>query len=339
MSELNQNTTIDNDDELEQLLSHAKPRTVPDDVANAAVRRAVHAEWRQVTGRHQRRGHTMKFAIAASILVAVFSVFSVFRPVTVDLVQVASIQKSFGSIHFLGEQSVLTKAGPKAPIHQGQTIVTQEDSGLALAWDSGGSLRIDKNTTVEFQNDGSVFLHSGRVYFDSQPSDLIAGVKTAKNSTFVIETENGQVTHIGTQFMAAIAADALTVSVREGRVMVDGRYADVIASRGQQIEIVGRQQPTILAIDGYGDEWAWVGQNSPPINVAGRSNYDYLEWIVRELGYEVDHVDANAKQRAAGIMKGDVTGISANDAFLQFDDLTGLRLEVKEGQVHVSNYD
>ena len=71
MSEFEKDLSLENDDELERLLSHASPRAVPDAVAIAGVRRAVHDEWQQITRQRRRRQHTMKFAIAASVLVAV----------------------------------------------------------------------------------------------------------------------------------------------------------------------------------------------------------------------------------------------------------------------------
>ena len=118
---------------LEQLLSKASPRPVPDPADAAAARQAVRTEWQAVSGKHQSRKRMFRFAVAATVLIGVFSLFNGFRVPDIDVVRVASIQKSFGSIYVLGEQSRLTLADDLAVIHAGQTIVTGDDGGIALA--------------------------------------------------------------------------------------------------------------------------------------------------------------------------------------------------------------
>ena len=176
---------------LEQLLSNASPRTVPDAADTAAARDVVRTEWRAVSGKHRSRKRMVRFAVAATVLIGVFSLFNGFRVPDIDVVRVASIQKSFGSIYVLGKQSQLTLANNLAAIHAGQTIVTGDDGGIALAWGNGGSVRLDSDTAVEFRNDRTVFLRSGRIYFDSTPSKLVAGISAGGVDAFRIETDYG----------------------------------------------------------------------------------------------------------------------------------------------------
>ena len=53
--------------------------------------------------------------------------------------------------------------------------MTGDDAGIALAWAGGGSVRLDRDSAVEFRDDNTVFLRSGQIYFDSTPSTLVAG--------------------------------------------------------------------------------------------------------------------------------------------------------------------
>lgn len=285
----------DIDNSLEQLLSKATPRPVPDEAHTAAAREALRAEWKSVTGRHRSRRRLLHFAVAASVLVAVFSLFNTLRVPAVDLVQVAAIQKSFGSIYFVSDQSIVTPHDSQQNIHLGETISTGDDAGIALAWLGGGSLRLDENTTIEFRDASSVYLREGQVYFDSTPSNLIAGAHNADPGSFVIATAYGRVTHIGTQFVTGVDDKMLKVSVREGRVDVEGRYYQRTAERGQQLQFAGRQQPQTLSFDEYGDAWNWVAERSPVVDVDGRTLPEFLNWVSRELGREVVYSDEARK--------------------------------------------
>ncbi len=326
----------DIDETLEQLLSKASPRPQPDAAATAAARAALRAEWQAVTVRHRIHKKVIHFAVAATVLIAVFSLFNNFRPVDPVPLRVATIQKSFGSIFVLGEQSELTRADDLAAIHEGQTVVTGEDAGIALAWGGGGSVRLDKNTEVAFNSDSSIFLNSGRVYFDSTPSVLVAGIDAGGIADFEIVTQFGVVKHVGTQFMTEVSSDELRVSVREGLVDVAGRYYPHTASRGEQVVFTGRQRPVVLNVAAYGDAWEWVTQTSPAVLVDGQSVHVFLDWVGRELGMRVEYGDVAVEDTARGaIMKGRID--TPPTEALRMRMLTAaLEWNMTEGVIYVS---
>ena len=326
----------DMDQSLEQLLSKASPRPLPDSAATAAAREAVRAEWHGVSGTHRSRRQVLHFALAASLLISVFALFNTLRVPNADAVQVASIQKSFGSIYVLGEQAELTRADGLSSIHEGQTIVTGADAGIALAWGSGGSLRLDENTEVEFTDNNSVYLMSGRVYFDSSPSMLVAGISGGDVESFQINTEHGVVSHIGTQFMTEVASNELRVSVREGQVEVAGRYYPQTTSRGEQLLLAGRQRPVVLSIPEYGNAWDWIGRTSPSVDVDGQSVHTFLGWVGREMGMSVQYGSDDVEQLArAAILEGRVD--SEPREALRLRMLTAaLDWRYEEGVIYVS---
>jgi ferric-dicitrate binding protein FerR (iron transport regulator) len=211
---------------LEDLLRHAPPRPTPSQEDEVAVRAAVRQEWRELTDRRQKRRRIAQYAIAATVLVGVFAGFNAFRGPTVEAVQVATIEKNIGPVYLLGEQAELRETADLANIVSGQIIVTGADAGLSIAWGSGGSIRIDENSRIEFTDSQSVFLESGRVYFDSQNTPMVAGIDKVGELGVTLRTEFGDVEHLGTQYMTEVAADTLIVSVREGRVAIDGTYHD-----------------------------------------------------------------------------------------------------------------
>jgi len=281
----------DKNDSLERLLRNASPRPVPSQADAATAREAVHAEWHAVGSKYRSRKRRISFALAASILMGIFALSNVDFGPKMNAVKVAEIQKSFGSIYVLGEQSELTLAKNLTAVFSGQTIVTGDDAGMALSWSNGGSVRLDKNTEVEFSGNNMVRLRSGRIYFDSRPSGLIA-VSVDREASFDIETEHGIVSHVGTQFMTQVDADELKVSVRAGQVEIAGQYFPYTASRGEQVVLSGRQRPVVLNVSEYGENWAWIGRTSPVVDVDGKSVHAFLIWAGRELGMRIEYADA-----------------------------------------------
>jgi len=326
----------DNEKTLEQLLSNASPRPVPDPADAAAAREVVRREWQAVSGKHQSRRRMLRFAAAAAVLIGLFSMFNGFRATEPELTRVASIQKSFGSIYVLGDQSELTRADGLAAIHLGQVIVTGDDAGIALAWANGGSVRLDRNTEVEFRDNNKVYLRSGRIYFDSVPSELIAGVSAGSKGSFEIETDHGVVSHTGTQFMTHVLADELRVSVREGRVDIAGQYYPHAAERGEQVLFSGRQRPVVLSIPEYGATWDWISQTSPPVDVDGRSVHVFLDWVGRELGMSIEYGSDDVEQIARqAILEGQV-GAEPKEALRLRMMTAALDWRFEEGVIYVN---
>lgn len=332
MNDFDQSTSAPSDDALEKLLKRAVPRPTPPKSDEAAVRQAVRAEWRRVSGNRQSHRRVLNYAIAATVLIGVFAVFSVFRTSPVETVQVASIEKSFGSIYLLGEKAELRETVDLSSVLSAQTIVTGAGAGMALAWAKGGSLRVDENTRIEFTTDNSVVLKSGRLYFDSQPSAIYAGTGASGGNNFVVITDYGEIAHIGTQFMTRVDTGELTVSVREGQVDVQGSYHRHVATSGQQVTLSGRQQPTVLSLSAHAKEWNWVGRTSPPADVDGRPIHEFLQWVHRETGLET-RFEGQAEQVARDeLLKGTMIDAEPLDALQRWMATTALEYDINEGE-------
>lgn len=297
MTDTSRQTSLESDEAVEALLGQARPRLVPPEDEARAVRQAVHAEWRKVTGRQQSRKRLMSFAMAASVLVAVFVSLNMLRINGVDEVAVASIDKSFGSIYVLGENSEHLEGNHLNTVVGGQTLITDTSSGIGLAWGNGGSLRIDENTRVRFVSDETVYLESGRVYFDSAPVLADRSV-TGSDVRLTIDTDHGEVMHVGTQYMARADATGLTVSVREGEVVIEGAGRSGKAAEGQQLAISGSGAHSLVNIRPHGSAWEWVEQTSPSATVDGRSVDEFLGWVSHETGLELEYESQDAEDYA-----------------------------------------
>ena len=287
-------------DAVEALLEQAEPRPVPPPDDEQTVREAVRAEWQTVTSKYRARRRVTRFAIAASVLLAAALSFNAFHNAGVAPVEVASIDKSHGSIYLLGEQSELIELAGLETVATGQAVMTGADSGIGLAWHDGGSLRIDEATIIEFVGTDAVYLREGRVYFDS----LAASVN------FTVETAHGDVSHRGTQYMAAVDGPRLTVSVREGAISIDRGGSRDSAFAGQQVRIVGDAAATVTNVGRSGKQWEWVEATAPTLDFSGRSTFEFLHWVARETGYDLVFEDAKAERTArAGRLMGAIAGL------------------------------
>ena len=325
MSTTSENEAVRNVDAVEALLEQASLRPSPPSEDEAMIREAVLSEWQQVTGRRRARIRMTRFAIAATVVLGVAAVINLLQVGGVAPVQVATIAKSHGSIHLRGEESQVHELRDLESIMSGQTIITQHDSGIGLAWGNGGSLRIAADTRIEFLSADEVRLHSGRIYFDSTPSELIAGTSSATGDTRLrILTSHGTVSHLGTQYMTYTSPEELTVSVREGEVLVDGRYHTEKARAGQQLSFVGSTRPRIANFPGHGEAWGWLEEISPDVETDGRSLDVFLNWVSRETGLQVEYPDAATQQAAElEVLRGTVNlrPRAALDFWLESTDL------------------
>ena len=329
MSDKGDNAILDSEISFENLLGRVAIRPMPSEGDTKLARSAVRAEWLAVTHRHKRQRRFVFLAAAASVLLVVALVARFASTPEIIPVQVASIDKSIGSIYVLGEQSQLQVAGDLPSISAGQTIVTGKESGLGLVWGSGGSLRIDADSRVEFVSSSAIELVSGRLYFDSMNSNVDLDVRT----------EFGVIRHQGTQYIGRVDSQSLSVSVREGRVSVDGLYFDPVAEQHQRLTITGSARPQILSISPYGDEWSWIEVTAPPTDFNGKTIYEFLQWVARETGLtiEFDNPDIERMVRK-NTLKGQVDA-EPRIALRQRMLIADLRydIDLKKGVIHIAD--
>jgi len=321
-------------DIVEELLERATPRPAPPGEDERMVREAVTAEWQSVAGKVKMRKRVFHFAIAATVLLGIAISFNALQVSNVQPMQVATIDRNHGSIYLVGEQSLMQEMSDFSSVYAGEIIETGSDAGMSLEWGGGGSLRIDKNTRIEFTSDESVFLRFGQMYFDSQPASMAA----ITGSGLEISTDHGLVKHLGTQYMTTVAERDLIVKVREGEVSVDGAYvAQAVAVAGQQMTVSGGAAPSVLDIDRYGEIWAWAEAMAPTLNMDGRSTYDFLQMTAREIGLVVEYENDTAEKIARdGTLRGAVEMDPRSELALRMSG-EDLSYRIDGGTIYVSS--
>lgn len=277
-------------DPVERLLRQADPRPLPPPAETEAVRDALREEWRTVVAARKTR-RWRRVGIAASFVVAAIFIAVTQLPNPQPPAVVAAIDKSVGAIYVLGERSELVALDSTTAILGGQIVETRADAALGLAWGSGGSLRLDENTRVEFISEESVALRRGRVYFDSAGED---------DAILRVETGQGSLRHVGTQYMAAVDGERLVVSVREGEVRIDGRYYDETAVAGKQVALVGSARPTILDVAPTSGAWTWTERVALGVDLDRPTADEFLDWFERETGFDIVYESSSAEAEAKG---------------------------------------
>lgn len=330
------------DEAFAELLSKAPPRATPPPEIEAEIRDAVYGEWRRVASHDVRRRNLMSFAMAATVLLGVFITLNMLRTSLPDFetLQIAKIERQFGSVFITKHSNSST--GSTSAVEGGDIVETGAGSGAALAWHGGGSLRVDENTVVAFEAENRVYLQRGRVYFDSVDSGSFEERSNA--SEFLIRTDAGLIQHIGTQYMAAVTAEGTTVSVREGSISVVTEQGDRRATAGEQLVVSAQGSIERNEINGFDEDWQWIQDTTPVIDLDGWQASQALNWVSRESGLTVRYASAAAEQLAGQTkIKGLVVKDDEGKNHLQpvraleiFMPLTDLHASIDGGDIVVS---
>lgn len=330
MKSASDNTKKD-DQAVEQLLGRATLRPAPSAEGTERARRAVHEEWMAKSRRTKMRRQMMMLATAASIALALTITWQNWLAPEPAAIQVATVEKSLGTLFVAGNDAALESASDLQILHANQAIVTDIDSRASLAWGLGGSLRIDENSRLMLISERSVYLERGRIYFDSQTD-------SAEQAVLTIVSHHGELTHIGTQYMAEVTDETLVVSVREGTVNIDGVHHQRTADAGTQVRMSGPNLPVALNIGTYGALWHWVEQVAPPPTSRGNKLRELIEWASREMGRNYRFENAAVETAVdEGDVSGDLSQIpgDALNQMLRTNNLS-YRLDPDNGDIIIS---
>jgi hypothetical protein len=319
------------DDDIEQLLISAGAREKPPAELEREVREGLHTEWRGIVAdkrRHARR--RTGFALAAGVLAAAVGVW-VAAPPSEPAQLVGTLTVAAGDVQvtrgfFDGWKPIA--AGE--PLLAGQSLETGSAGRSALTLPGRVSARMDHDTRLTLASAGEIELERGALYVD-------AGNRTAVDTRLDVMTPSGSVRHVGTQYEVRLVGSAVRLRVREGRVewqSKDGSREQSLA--GEQLTIAEngavRRQPAPT----YGENWNWVAEAAPGINIEGLLLADFLNWAGRELGREILYDRPETAEDAATILlHGSISGLTPVEALEAVLATTHLRAVVGDRGVVV----
>lgn len=318
-------------DALEELFRHVSARERPPDSEEQAIRDALHAEWRAITGRRRRRRAVMSLAAAASLVLAVMVGTSLLRgPETMAPArQLASIDRVSGIVEVQLAHGASARAQAADMLESGQTVVTRNNSYLAFRWLDGSSVRMDQHSEFRLTANGDVELISGQIYVDSEMADSGA-------PGMAVLTPAGRVRHLGTQYMTAVREGSTTVLVRQGRVAISSGGEEMLTDIGERLVVSAAGERRRESIATYGNLWEWAQALAPAFSSDGRSMADFLDWVGHESGRAIEYRSPEAEKLARDtLLRGEVDmgPMRALTTLLQTSDLVS---EVNAGVIAIS---
>ena len=208
----------DDKDDLGQLLRAAGRRPEPAPEQLARMRSHVHGQWQAGLAARRRQRY---FAVAASLLVLVGGSLFVWTGRQPAQTQVAARIATGGELLHVDRRGLSFMADTDPDLlHVGDRVTTGASRGALLAQLPSGTttLRLDRNTTVEWLSNDRMRLISGRLYVDTGRHQ-VQPVEPASDP-LIIEAGDARIQHTGTQFTAALESGLVLVGVRDGTVQI-----------------------------------------------------------------------------------------------------------------------
>ena len=210
-----------------------------------------------------------------------------------------------------------------------QEVVTGTGSATALRWIHGQSIRLDENTRIRLDSANSIWLYKGRIYVDTTRRGSGAEALT-------IFTLGAQVRHVGTQYMTAVSAEGISVSVRSGKVALDMSGSEHLVARGEQLTVTGNGKRSVQQIEAWGELWQWTESVTPDFDSDGRTIADLIEWVASETGHSVEYDSFEAEDRALQtILKGKLER-EPMKALAMITQTSDMNARVSDGLIMVS---
>src|SRR5215207_2196869 len=301
------NRSDDPDAVVRDLLRQTRPLSV--DAARAArVRSAVHAAWKDAAAgtRTWKRGVALA---AAAVLV-----FAIALPLVNRLRERGAPQGAapIASTLFVASEVVFhydgqARAGRVVERLRPGTRITTNGGRAAIVLANGVELRLDSNTDVTLDTEGSMSLAHGALYLDSSH-------RTGPPESVEIVAPGTVIRDIGTRYEVRLSDQELRVRVRDGRVEVSSAFGTREAERGSQLSVTssgilsGRTSTS-------GADWDWIARATRPPQLKGRPLPEFLAWAEREGGRAIRFADpALERANAATIVYGAIESLTVEEA-------------------------
>jgi ferric-dicitrate binding protein FerR (iron transport regulator) len=321
-------------DTVEKLLKYGGCREQVDKERSDRVEQTTFEHWqrtieaRRFQERRRRRSVIgTRFALAASVILAVVLLPKVFAPTPFA----ASVVATVGVVESGARGEPMTTTVADARINAGGFLETGVDAGASLSLARGHSLRVGELSRVRIEPD-AVILDRGRIYIDS-------GL-TGNSKPITVESVYGIVRELGTQYQVRLLQNGLEVGVREGQVNLELDNAVVTAAAGEILQLADGDNVIRGDISSHGAYWSWATQLAPAIAIDGLTVDEFLEWLSRENGWQFSYATASLQNDARMIrINGSIDGLESEDALASVLASVGWLYNLTDGIVVISSDD
>ena len=321
------------DDSLAEIFVDITPRAKPRPEAEERAFAMLETQYAEMINLRRKRTRVASWSIAASLLLAFGFAYNWLGEGPQGIsVPVADVARIAGDHVYVNNLLIDGVSVNFASLSSGDTLKTGPDSRVSLTWNSGGSLRIDQDTEVRFDSSEAIFLSNGSIYFDSLPNERLS----TEAQAFSVDTVAGRLSHVGTQFEATADGDDVTVSVREGHVLIDGSKFSFLAQPRDRLTINDKGLKSKQLIDSFDPSWRWAEDIAPPFIPAGKTVQEMVIWIGRETGRPIQFMTTKAEASAIGTVLVGLENLNPMQALRTMPFATDLRYEIVDEKIVIS---
>jgi hypothetical protein len=324
----------EHDNQVAYLLKLAGRRRSPGTLQMRAAREAARIEWMRTL---QARGRRRLMVVAAAAMAAgALGSAMWFWPGRssreVNRPEVATLQRVIGSMRIADAagRQVESRTNETRTVRAGDRVDVLSRSRAAFQLVDGTSVRLGSDTLVLFESSGRLELLRGVMYVDAHPA--------RRTGAIAVKTPFGTVDHVGTQFELRLQPDRLSVRVREGEVVVNGRGASQTSRAGEALLFSRDRPPERSTISTSGPEWDWVASIAQPFALEGSTVSAFLQWVSREQGWRWEYADAATKRLAErAVLHGAIDGLTPEEALAAVLPASGLTSKRAGDRLFVSS--
>jgi hypothetical protein len=243
------------------------------------------------------------------------------RPAPIaDRPELATLRKVVGQVRIIDPFDRALDAGLDGGgrgLAAGDRVESGERSRAAFELADGTSVRMAAATVVAMVSPDRLRLERGTMYVDAKPVRRMTSTR--------VETPFGTIRHVGTQFELRLVPDSLSVRVREGEVVVEGRGTKLTSLAGEALVLTRDGEVRRTPISSSGAEWAWVATLAAPFTLEGATVPACLDWASREQGWQWEYADTSARRLAErAVLHGSIDGMTPEEVVFAVLPASGL---------------
>jgi ferric-dicitrate binding protein FerR (iron transport regulator) len=270
--------------------------------------------------------------IAATVALAAITVYWLQGPqaqrnAVQEAAQFALIEGSVELLRVGGtSQPVVADTGA---IRFGDTLRTGADGRVALRLNSDLLLRVNTTSELVFSAPDAIELLAGTIYVDT--GDSGAGYP------LLIDTQLGEIEHLGTQYEVDLSDAALRVRVREGSIVYNGAVVSEIGQAGEQLDIDANGLASRSAVAPNDPVWEWATSLATLPQADEYRVNEVLQWVARELGLQVDFSSFVVEQRLTNQTLIGLEGLNPSETLDVVQRMTNVAADISGEQLLIGN--
>lgn len=312
--------------DIQTILERVGPLETPPEEMTARVRANVYQAWQtEAVGRKTAAGPSnnwLRIAAAVAAISGTVYLGSLLQTTPQEAAIVATLDveldvSSMTARLQTSEDGITWQAASSVDFPAGTFL--KADQPVSMTLSNNMNTRLASGTVISLGDTDNISLMTGSIYADSYHQ--------VKDSQFAIATEYGTARDIGTQFMVTAREDGWSVQVREGEVEIfDDGFADRLQP-GERIVIAENNLVSEENVTIHDPSWHWTESARPAFNIDGRPVDEYLQWVARETGKELQYASTPARTSAEkSRLSGSISNLGATESLSHVLPATDLEL-------------